>query len=181
MILIMSEALHSLFEDAPPISLICGDELFHTDDKVCRVFFVAKGQVDLVRYTSAGDRMVLHRATSGQVLAEASVYSERYHCHGVAAKPSCIRSISVGDFRTQLHNCPDISQEWARMLAHTLQAARTTSEIRSLRTVGQRLDAWNDANRPLPPKGQINGLADALGVSREALYRELAKRRLQRS
>ena len=30
---------------------------------------------------------------------------------------------------------------------------------------------------PFPPKGQLQDLAHILGVSREALYRELAKRR----
>ena len=64
-----------------------------------------------------------------------------------------------------------------RRLAHAVQEARMKSEIRTLRTVAERLDAWLSAkDGGLPPKGQWQELASELGVSREALYRELARR-----
>jgi len=50
------------------------------------------------------------------------------------------------------------------------------SEIRALRTVSERLDAWLAGGRMLPPKGEWQDLAQILGVTREALYRELAQR-----
>ncbi|MEC7667561.1 MAG: hypothetical protein VXZ18_01615 [Pseudomonadota bacterium] len=62
-------------------------------------------------------------------------------------------------------------------MARTLQKSRMQSEIRTLKTVAERLDAWLVDNPALPPKGQLQDLAHILGVSREALYRELAKRR----
>jgi hypothetical protein len=42
--------------------------------------------------------------------------------------------------------------------------------------VAARLDAWLTLKR-LPPKGEWGALADDIGVTREALYRELARRR----
>ena len=47
-----------------------------------------------------------------------------------------------------------------------------TAAIRTLRTVGERLDAWLAEDRPLPPKGEWQALAQSLGVTREALYRD---------
>jgi hypothetical protein len=43
--------------------------------------------------------------------------------------------------------------------------------------VAERLDAWLGGERALQEKGTWQDLAAELGVSREALYRELAKRR----
>lgn len=62
-------------------------------------------------------------------------------------------------------------------LARTVQAARVRAEIRSLPKVAERLDAWLDEGHVLPTKGRWQDLAAELGVSREALYRELAQRR----
>ena len=70
----------------------------------------------------------------------------------------------------------ELAKVWSAKLAHSLQLARLQSEIRGLRTVAERLDAWLD-DKPLPPKGEWQRVAQELGVSREALYRELAKRR----
>lgn len=38
------------------------------------------------------------RARSGQVLAEASAYSDVYHCDGTAAESSRLRAIPVATF-----------------------------------------------------------------------------------
>ncbi len=52
------------------------------------------------------------------------------------------------------------------------------SEILSMRTVVKRLDAWllSHGDR-LPAKGEWKNLALQIGVSPEALYRELARRK----
>ena len=67
---------------------------------------------------------------------------------------------------------------WASYLARELQRARLRSEILSLKTVAQRLDAWIGWNGGRPPeKGEWKFVASQIGVSPEALYREIAKRR----
>jgi hypothetical protein len=43
--------------------------------------------------------------------------------------------------------------------------------------VAERLDAWLGAEGGLPDRGRWQELAEELGVTREALYRELARRR----
>lgn len=59
-----------------------------------------------------------------------------------------------------------------------LQNARLHAEILSLKTVAQRLDAWMTwKDGVFPRKGEWKTIASQLGVSPEALYREIAKRR----
>ena len=64
-----------------------------------------------------------------------------------------------------------------RRLAGELQHARFHAEVLSIRTVAARLDAWVEWNGEMPPKGEWVGLAAELGVTPEALYREIASRR----
>jgi CRP-like cAMP-binding protein len=88
-----------------------------------------------------------------------------------------MRVMPVSEFRRRLEQIPSLSGIWAAYLAHAVQAARLRAELRTLRTVAERLDAWLGGERSLPEKGTWQDLAAELGVSREALYRELARRR----
>ncbi len=66
----------------------------------------------------------------------------------------------------------------ARHLAREAQAARLRSELLSLRRLADRLDGWLALNDGmLPPKGRWSTIAADLGVTPEALYRELSRRR----
>jgi hypothetical protein len=47
----------------------------------------------------------------------------------------------------------------------------------SLRSVADRLDAWLGEGHGLPPPGRMQALVADPGVTREALYRELSRRR----
>ncbi|WP_284165867.1 hypothetical protein [Frigidibacter sp. SD6-1] len=58
-----------------------------------------------------------------------------------------------------------------------MQSARFRSGLLALRCVTERLDAWLAEGHDLPPHGQLQDLAADLGVTREALYRELSRRR----
>ena len=121
--------------------------------------------------------MVLQRASKGQILAEASVYSPTYHCDAKVMRASCVALLPVAAFRARLRSDAALGEAWAAHLARTVQVTRTVAEIRTLRTVGERLDAWLGESRSLPDKGLWQELAMELGVSPEALYRELGKRR----
>jgi CRP-like cAMP-binding protein len=54
--------------------------VFHRRDRVKSVQLVRSGLIHLVRHQEDGSPVILQPATSGSVLAEASVYSARYHC-----------------------------------------------------------------------------------------------------
>lgn len=177
MIVIMSRSLCELFEGARLIKLDSGGTLFRAEAQVRDMFMVKEGRVLLQRHTVKGTRLILHEASRGTILAEASVFSSRYHCDAVATESSLVASLPKPYFRDIIARDPTMAEAWMRILALSVQAARLKSEIRSLPKVSDRLDAWLDAGNCLPKRGRLQDVAAELGVTREALYRELAKRR----
>lgn len=163
------------------VTLPKGSFLFHRDDPVSYLFLVVAGNVDLVRQQSDGSVLVLQRAVPDAIVAEASVFSSRYHCDAVAASDCSLRAIPVGAVRRRFREDPEFGRSWVVRLAGELQDTRLRAEILSLKTVAERLDAWlGSRDNAMPPKGQWKNVAEELGVSAEALYREIARRARRR-
>lgn len=177
MIAIMHDVLSQIFEGSRRIVLAPGEALFLTGAEVAEMYLVREGRVLLVRHTESGSRLVLHQASAGTILAEASAYSLRYHCDAVAAVPSEVSAVPRARFRETLAADSLLGDAWAGLLAQATQAARLRAEIRTLPRVAARLDAWIEAGNRLPDRGHIQNVAGELGISREALYRELSRRR----
>jgi CRP/FNR family transcriptional regulator, dissimilatory nitrate respiration regulator len=109
---------------------------------------------DLVRHTGHGLRLILHRAEAGQILAEASAWTDVYHCDAVASA-ACVAAILPRQVvRARLQANPELAQRWMQTLARLVQAARVRAEIRSLPKVADRLDACLCEGNALPDKGQ---------------------------
>lgn len=158
-----------------------GTYLFHQGDPVSSVFVVDDGLIELSRHQRDGTLIVLQRATCQMVVAEASVYSETYHCAAVVELPSRIFELPKAAFLKHLREDEEFSNLWAAHLAREVQSARYRSEILSRKTVAERLDGWLAwQGNKLPLKGQWKSIAVQIGVSPEALYREFAKRRKAR-
>ncbi len=154
-----------------------GQTVFHRGDQVRRVFFVTGGVIHLVRHQASGAPLVLQRAGSGTILAEASLFSARYHCDATGVTRASAWAISKKELLNRLAQNPQLGMALIRRLAHELQYARFHAEVLSMKMVSARLDAWIDWSGRMPPKGEWVGLAAELGVSPEALYREMARRR----
>ena len=95
LISIMSVDLSPLFDGGFFRVQSRDESLFLAGTPVHSMFLVTEGQVDLIRYTQSGLRILLYRAEAGDVLAEASAYSETYHCDGTAAGPAQVRSVGA--------------------------------------------------------------------------------------
>lgn len=173
----MYGTIERLFEGGFTCKLRASDPLFHTGDLISRMFLVLDGEIVLIRQTGSGIELRLQSARQGQVVAEASAYSDVYHCDARASRNATVCAVAVGTFRSRLRDNQDVADAWAAYLGRAVQAARTGAEIRTLRAVAERLDAWLGEGRRIPAKGNWTELAAELGVSREALYREFRKRR----
>ena len=174
------DRLHRL--DPTKREFASGALLFCRGDEVSVLHLVVAGEAHLVRYRGDGGRLVLQRAIPYSVLAEASVFSERYHCDCVAVMPTRTLVIARSAVRTLLTADPGFAESFAVHLAHELQGTRLRAEILSLRTVAERLDAWITWHGDgLPPRGTWKTVASEIGTSPEALYREIAKRRRAQS
>jgi len=178
MIAIMSEELGSLLQGlrGRECEFTAGASVFHFGDPIRLVHFVRRGTIHLVRHQDDGTALILQRAQAGSILAEASVYSDRYHCDARAESDAVTWAVAQEDLRRRLDANPQLSRNWARHLAHEVQRARLHTEILSLKTVAARRGTWLFWNGALPEKGQRRRIADEIGVSPEALYREIGKR-----
>lgn len=170
----------------PLFSLFCqsenspyppGQVLFRNGQRVQQMYWVVQGRVELQRHTPQGAILILQNAGPGSVLAEASAYSSHYHCDAQVVEPTQLAVLAKSTFLAALDKEPGLARAWSCLLANSVQAARMCAEIRSLSTVASRLEAWLEQGNILPQKGQWQSLAAELSVSREALYRELARRR----
>jgi CRP/FNR family transcriptional regulator, dissimilatory nitrate respiration regulator len=176
----MSVEIARWLNDLPGVEqrLDAGQYLFHRGDPVVRVFVVQEGHIRLVRYLEDGAALVLQTADSDSMLAEASLFLPRYHCDAVAIAPTRLKAIektrTIAGLRTEI----DVLVSFAAHLAKEVQQTRMRSEILRLKTVAQRFDAWLEwHDGELPEKGKWALIALEIGISPEALYREMARRR----
>lgn len=158
-------------------SLVPGEHLFHSGEPVATAFIVLTGEIQLRRHQEDGRVLVLQRAGGGELVAEASLFSERYHCDAVATTHTRMRTVSKQHLLSRLRSDPDFAEALAAHLAREIQGLRFRSEVLSLQTVASRVNAWEMWHGTLPPRGEWKQLAQQIGVSPEALYREMAKRR----
>jgi CRP-like cAMP-binding protein len=157
-----------------------GEILLRLGDAVRLLHIVRRGSVHLVRHHDDGSALILQRAGKGSVLAEASIYSARYHCEARAETDCKTWAIARSDLRKQLAERSNLSEAWAMHLPREVQRSRLQAEILSLKTVAERLSAWIALNGSLPRKGQWLLIAREIGASPEALYREIARRSVMR-
>lgn len=173
----LNDIIEALLTKSSTVSCDRGSTLFFRGDVVTSLFVLQTGQIALTRHMEDGKSLVLDRAVGPCILAEASVYSELYHCDAVALTECDLRKVPKSDFISLLAASPAMAHAWSAHLAQLLQTARQHSEIMRLNRVCDRVDAWMALNGgELPPKGQWKGLAAQIGVSVEALYRDLGAR-----
>lgn len=165
-----------IFDDAATRTLERGDVLFRREDQVRSMYLVRSGEIALERPLKDGTALTLHIATEGSALAEASLFAASYHCDAVARTEVQISALSRTDFLGALRNHPDAALGLVETHAKEVQAQRARIEILRLRRVADRLDAWLVLHGK-PEKGEWIKVADQIGVSPPALYRELAQRK----
>ena len=157
-----------------------GATIFLQNDKVTSMFQIVEGEAKLIRPNLNGGTLVLQRAVARSILAEASLFATNYHCDAVAATDVNVRVIQRTALRRRFESDPAFAKAWVDHLAQEIRATRLRAEILSLKTVSERLSAWLENHGPLPAKGNWKGLAQELGTSAEALYREIAKQNHRR-
>ncbi|MGB2201661.1 MAG: Crp/Fnr family transcriptional regulator [Pseudooceanicola atlanticus] len=166
----------AIFDGAPVMTFETGAAIFRREDPVRSMYLVRSGSVALERPLADGTALALAVARSGMALAEASLFADNYHCDAVVREVVEVSILPKAVFHATLRDRPEIALGLIEAFAHTVQSQRTRIEILRMRKVSSRLDAWLDLNGA-PPEGQWKRVAEEIGVSPPALYRELAKRR----
>lgn len=156
-----------------------GTVLFRAGDPARQVFGVVRGRVTLSRVGPAGEDIVIHTAQAGELFAEASLHSERYHCTALSTLPSEITAVDAEALRARLQADPAFAMQWLGLLAIQLRRTRARVERLCLRSAADRvrhllLTEGLGPDHAYTPRGSLKELAAELGLTHEALYRTLA-------
>ena len=173
MIQIMSEVWVDIFAGAPEQTLSAGSTLFHRGDPVRTLFLVREGRVALRRALADGGGLTLHIAGMGEVVALGSLFADATHCDAVCNTDARLAARPSKTVRDRLGTSPATAA--LAETAREVQALRARVEVLRLRRLSDRLDAYLDLYGSPKPGGWVH-VADWIGVSAPALYRELARR-----
>jgi CRP/FNR family transcriptional regulator, dissimilatory nitrate respiration regulator len=145
-------------------------------DGTQRMFYVQGGEVALERCGENGERIVLQRARNG-FLAEASLQAARYHCDAIVTRAGSAIGLPLKMMLATLQNDAGFALRWMAMLSSDIRTLRLRCERLSLKGVEARLLHLIDSegeNGRYVVQSTLKNLALELGVSHEALYRELS-------
>ncbi len=152
------------------MALTKGDHVFRQGARSSGLFRVVTGEVTLQRHTESGHAIVLHKALGGTLFAEASIYSEHYHCDAVATVPSVIERFERGAVLAALETDPAFATSFTRHLARQIQSSRQLIELMSIRSAEARVLAALQLGLL---DGPVTGFAAGIGLTHEACYRAL--------
>jgi CRP-like cAMP-binding protein len=161
-------------------SLAAGDKLFQTGDRAAAIYQVERGRLRLIRRTVDDHLVVLHTARAGEFLAEASLFSETYHCDAIAVVSSRIRAYPKAALLAAFCKDHGLAEAFLARLAHQVQDLRARLELRNIRSARERVLQYlrlraEPDRRSVAIEGPYQDIAAEIGLTREALYRTLAR------
>jgi CRP-like cAMP-binding protein len=157
-----------------------GNALFHSGSKTVGLYEILDGTVCLARTDRSGREAVLQRASAGDLLAEASLFSSTYHCDAIAKTAATVRLYPKAILLAELRRDPKIAQAFAAILARQVMALRTRLEQRNIHSARDRVRHFlainaDPSGRTVSLSGTLKDVAAELGLTHEALYRTLAE------
>jgi CRP-like cAMP-binding protein len=160
--------------------LKAGEALFKLGDKSVGLCEVVTGRVRLARVDRSGREIVLYVAAPGDTIAEASLFSPRYHCDAVASTDATVRVYPKAAVLSAFARDPKAAQGFAATLARQVMTLRTRLEQRNIRSARERVRHFlalnvGDDGRTVDLGGvTLKETAAELGLTHEAFYRTLA-------
>jgi CRP-like cAMP-binding protein len=163
------------FANLPPsacrtIEMQQGDVVFRQNQPTSGLYRVASGCVTLRRTTRDGDTLTLHRAVSGGYFAEASVFSDVYHCDAICTDDGHVIKIAKSNLIDMMQSDPAFTTSFTRLLAQQVQSYRAHIEVLAIRSAPERVLA---AVRAGYLEGAVTEFASRINLSHEACYRAL--------
>lgn len=174
------QMLDRLGETATVCDLADGGSLFRRGDNAANMYGVLSGGARLCRDTAEGGRIVIHRAGPGALFAEASLFSEVYHCDGEVAKDARIAVFPKRAVLDLMAVDGDFALAFSGHLAGQVQRLRANVELRTIRNAERRVLAalslkLDDGARTVTLPVSWKAFAHEIGLTHEALYRTLKR------
>ncbi|MBI3444602.1 MAG: Crp/Fnr family transcriptional regulator [Magnetospirillum sp.] len=155
------------------VDLAPGEALFRRGDEARALYIVERGCLRLSR-----DGIALHRAKSGEALAEASLFTAGHHCDATAEKPSRVHAYAKGLVLLHLRAHPDLALAYAADIARQVEDLRAGQELMRLPGARDRVIAsltrQGAMNTVISLDAPLTEWAEEIGLTHEALYRTLA-------
>lgn len=144
--------------------------IFHQEDATTGLYFVVSGCVHLIRVSEQGEDVIIHRAYAGETFAEASIFSDGYHCNAIAADDIELIKISKHTVLEKISSDPNFALYLSKRFAMQVQTQRRLREILSIRNASERVFAGMCIGML---DGPIKIFASEIGLTHEATYRAL--------
>ena len=161
-------------------NLASGKTLFRRGDRSVGIYEIVEGRVRLSRLDPEGRDIVLHTAGPGDLVAEASLFSEVYNCDAAAMTDVRLRFYAKSGLLAEFRRDPEVADAFMATLARELMSLRTQLERRNIRSAPARVENYLALNVEgdgctVKLHGTIKDLAAELRLTHEALYRTLRK------
>jgi len=163
------------FSHFPPdacrtIKMRHGDVLFRQRQSASGMYFVTSGCVTLQRTSSEGDTLTLHRATQGGYFAEASIFSDIYHCDAICTETGTAVEFAKDMVIAKMRSDPAFCESLTQLLAVQVQNYRSHIAIVAIRSAKDRVLAAVQAGYFT---STVTELATRINLTHEACYRAL--------
>ncbi|MEO9526095.1 Crp/Fnr family transcriptional regulator [Roseibium sp.] len=160
------------------LGLKAREHLFHTGDRILRMYLVLEGRLTMVRTLESGQELVVQRAGPGEFLAEASLFADRYHCDAICETDIACEVYDKRDLFTALGE-RDVSIAILEAYSRSIRILRSQIELRNIKRADDRVLAYltllpADEDGWRYPSLSWKDVARTLGLSHEAVYRALA-------
>lgn len=147
-----------------------GDHVFRQGDATKGVFFVVAGGICLTRVTESGTAVAIHNARAGDMFAEASIYSDFYHCDAICSSPSEVVRVSKQAILLRQREDAVFSEGITRRLAVQVQDYRQLLTLHAVKSANDRVLLAVALGKLTGPVTQF---ASQIGLTKEACYRAL--------
>jgi CRP-like cAMP-binding protein len=161
-------------------TLGAGQTLFRRGSRTAGLYEIFSGRIRLVRIDRSGREVVLHSASAGETIAEASLFSSTYHCDAIAVTRAVVWLYPKAPILAEFQRNPKAAEAFMAMLAHQVMTLRTRLEQRNIHAARDRIRHYLSIHagadgRTVVIAGTLKELAGELGLSHEVLYRTLAE------
>ena len=154
-----------------------GSILFAPGDASQGFYAVLRGAVRVYRVSPQGKEITLDIASAKSTFAEASLFSDIYHCYAEALRDSTVCLVRKDAFLEMIHREVQFATAWIHILSLEVIHLRERIEELSLKSPRARIasyvvllsDVQNAATVTLPVHRK--SIATLLGMTHETFYR----------
>ncbi len=144
---------------------------FRQDDTARGPYYVASGEIELIRHTQSGNLVILHRAQAGETFSEPCLFSDTYHCDCKVLADCQLIRIDKAALLAQLQSDSDFAMQLLGHFAGQVQSYRRHQELLAIRGATDRVLAALSVTGQC---GSVMAFAASIGLTHEATYRALS-------